>query len=843
MNRLINAVPKLKILKQRNNPFLTNIKKAVDYAENVLKEIKNTFDNYTNHDINHSFSVIKYMLDAVTDINKLSDLELTVIIYAGLFHDIGMVVTDDEKTDIKNNKYGLSPYNYSCVLENCSKNEYLAMQEIIRPIHALRSKEHILEKMTSQRSIFEVVGMNGIYFDEMLAEICVAHNEEFEWVKLNLQNDIKLGKYTVNAQYIAILLRIGDLLDIDSSRTPDYLYNLISPKGISDTEWRQQFVISNSEKIVDTANGIKVIEFYGTTEDAKIHRKILNYIDWIKKELENAADFLNQSVYEKYHLNISTNIRNCIKPKNFEFSNLKLSLEYNSITNLLMGENIYNNKRCGLREIIQNSIDACQLMKEEAKNLEAYKYNAYVPKIVIRIDENKKSVSIFDNGIGMSFDIIKKYFLNVGVSYYSSNDCRYRGYSYTPIGNYGIGFLACFMLSDTVKIKTKRFDSRDTYVVDVEKNNEYVIFNKVLDNAISFTEITLDKMFFEVFNSVDDIKSYIEKTFLADGIDIIIQIIDKNGKCLDVKCDLMAFDLDKDDKICISKYLDGIEAYASINKKVRFIDSLHYLSGNNYIYINGELLKYDSNTHNIDDLIYDNELNYVTATLITKSLQEKLDSFYEALDDYEEAVEKLNDIEELEKINVYYNAGEIGFIGEGYYCDIVSADLVELFDDGFTAYDLLSLFDSDDLLDTDLSAIYTSGNQCSIVSIGENKYLMFDKDKYLRWLGDEKRYLFVRNVLISRYDLTIPTVASGIRINNITVNVLNKSVIPDISRTDIQEGVSKKINYAIGKAVHLWIYDNGELLAEEKGVLKQFINLNYSKNNEFMASEYKNLIR
>ena len=77
----------------------------------------------------------------------------------------------------------------------------------------------------------------------------------------------------------------------------------------------------------------------------------------------------------------------------------------------------------------------------------------------------------------MSFDIIKKYFLNVGVSYYNSKDCKYRGYSYVPIGNYGIGFLACFMLSNNVQIKSKRFDSADTIIVDIEKDKISDIVN------------------------------------------------------------------------------------------------------------------------------------------------------------------------------------------------------------------------------------------------------------------------------------------------------------------------------------------------------------------------------
>ena len=242
----------------------------IEYADNMLKEIKTTFRNYTNHDIGHSFNVIRYMCDAVSDLNQLSDLEITVIIYAGLLHDIGMVVSPNEKELVKNNKYTLSSYNFNSVLENCNGDEVLAIQEIIRPIHAIRSKEHIINTMMRDKAhLFSVPDINGVYFDKIVADICVAHNEEFEWIKLHLSNNKVLGKYSINPQYIAILLRLADLLDVDSSRAPDYLYNLIAPNGKSDDEWKQHFIITNSNKIIDSDNGIKYIEFYGETEDAK----------------------------------------------------------------------------------------------------------------------------------------------------------------------------------------------------------------------------------------------------------------------------------------------------------------------------------------------------------------------------------------------------------------------------------------------------------------------------------------------------------------------------------------------------------------------------------------------
>lgn len=848
MERLLQAVPKLNILKDKSNPFYDNIKEMIEYADNMLKEIKTTFRNYTNHDIGHSFNVIRYMCDAVSDLNQLSDLEITVIIYAGLLHDIGMVVSPNEKELVKNNKYTLSSYNFNSVLENCNGDEVLAIQEIIRPIHAIRSKEHIINTMMRDKAhLFSVPDINGVYFDKIVADICVAHNEEFEWIKLHLSNNKVLGKYSINPQYIAILLRLADLLDVDSSRAPDYLYNLIAPNGKSDDEWKQHFIITNSNKIIDSDNGIKYIEFYGETEDAKIHRKLLNYFDFIKKELECATDFLYETTNEKYHLNISTNIRNHITPKNFEFSNFKLSLDYKSITNLLMGENIYNNKRCGLREIIQNSIDACKLMKEEARNLDEYKYRDYHPEITIVIDEVRKTASIYDNGIGMSFDIIKKYFLNVGVSYYNSNDCKYRGYSYIPIGNYGIGFLSCFMLSNNVQIRSKRFDSDDTIIIDIEKDNEYVVFSKSSEHRPSFTEIILDETFFNAFPSKESVISYIEETFLNSSIDITIKSIEASNEQNSYKCNLLSLTSTGKDDICLTKYLNNFEAYATINKNLEYIKTLDDYSNTNYIYENNRFSKYDASKHNIDKLIIENELTYITIVFIPNSMSEKLESYYEALGDYKEAIEKTEEC--FDTINIFYNNDECILYkhNEHLVIDISNPhtpnSYYEQIFHGFSVYDLLNQIDSSDLSDTDLYSIYIyDNNHQSIVGCDENNYLIFYKDYYYAWQNRRKRLLYVRNVLINHFAIHLPSICYGIRINEIIVNVLNKNVVPDISRSNLQEDVTLNINYALGKAIHLWILENNSLSPSEKSVLVDFINLNYCDPNPFVSGSYDGLI-
>lgn len=54
-------------------------------------------------------------------------------------------------------------------------------------------------------------------------------------------------------------------------------------------------------------------------------------------------------------------------------------------------------------------------------------FQKYEPIILVALNNEKQSVTILDNGSGMNLEILKKYFLNVGVSYYNSDAYKLQG--------------------------------------------------------------------------------------------------------------------------------------------------------------------------------------------------------------------------------------------------------------------------------------------------------------------------------------------------------------------------------------------------------------------------------
>lgn len=131
---------------------------------------------------------MEYMYALVVDINKLSELEVALLIYSALLHDIGMIANVDEIKEIKADHAILGERKYSKVLEKYG-DEMTALQECVRPVHGKRARDYIETKMDER--LFLIPESTNISFKSELAQICMSHNEDFEWIKKNLHNDEK----------------------------------------------------------------------------------------------------------------------------------------------------------------------------------------------------------------------------------------------------------------------------------------------------------------------------------------------------------------------------------------------------------------------------------------------------------------------------------------------------------------------------------------------------------------------------------------------------------------------------------------------------------------------------
>ncbi len=125
----------------------------------------------------------------------------------------------------------------------------------------------------------------------------------------------------------------------------------------------------------------------------------------------------------------------------------------------LMIHSLYSNKEIAVRELISNASDAADKLRFEAleKN-DLYEKNSDL-KIWVDFDKDKKTITISDNGIGMSRDDIVK---NIGTIAKSGTKEFLKKLSGDQakdanlIGQFGVGFYSAFIISDEVTLESRK---------------------------------------------------------------------------------------------------------------------------------------------------------------------------------------------------------------------------------------------------------------------------------------------------------------------------------------------------------------------------------------------------
>tara|TARA_B100000579_G_scaffold102902_1_gene81912 strand:+ start:4949 stop:6859 length:1911 start_codon:yes stop_codon:yes gene_type:complete len=121
---------------------------------------------------------------------------------------------------------------------------------------------------------------------------------------------------------------------------------------------------------------------------------------------------------------------------------------------------VYSDHEIFLRELVSNSVDAIKKRKMAAFAGDCIAGEE--EKIKISIDRDKKTLTIRDNGIGMTSEEIKKYINQVAFSSAEEFLEKYKQPNDGFIGHFGLGFYSSFMVADEVEIITKsaRTDSQ-----------------------------------------------------------------------------------------------------------------------------------------------------------------------------------------------------------------------------------------------------------------------------------------------------------------------------------------------------------------------------------------------
>ncbi len=160
----------------------------------------------------------------------------------------------------------------------------------------------------------------------------------------------------------------------------------------------------------------------------------------------------------------------------------------------LMIHSLYSNREIFLRELISNASDACDKLRFEGLHNAALFENDSELDIHVSYNKEEKTITIADNGIGMSRDEVINNLGTIAKSGTREFFTRLSGDQQKDanlIGQFGVGFYSAFIVADRVSVLTRRAGEKTDQGVSWESDGggEFVI--EMVDRAPRGTTITL----------------------------------------------------------------------------------------------------------------------------------------------------------------------------------------------------------------------------------------------------------------------------------------------------------------------------------------------------------------
>lgn len=160
----------------------------------------------------------------------------------------------------------------------------------------------------------------------------------------------------------------------------------------------------------------------------------------------------------------------------------------------LMIHSLYSNKEIFLRELISNTSDAADKLRFAALHDDALYENDSELKITIEFDDKLKSLSVVDNGIGMSREDVIEHLGTIaksGTKQFFESLTGDQRHDAQLIGQFGVGFYSSFIVADRVEVLSRRAGQPRTDGVrwSSEGKGDYVV--ETIDRPSRGTRVTL----------------------------------------------------------------------------------------------------------------------------------------------------------------------------------------------------------------------------------------------------------------------------------------------------------------------------------------------------------------
>lgn len=188
---------------------------------------------------------------------------------------------------------------------------------------------------------------------------------------------------------------------------------------------------------------------------------------------------------------------------------MQFQTEVNQLLQLMI-HSLYSNKEIFLRELISNASDALDKLNFLSVSDDKYKSLKFEPKIEIKMDKDKKTLTIIDNGIGMDKDDLIN---NLGTIAKSGTKSFLENLSGDAkkdsqlIGQFGVGFYSAFMVASKIEVLSKKALEDKAYLWSSDANGYDISDASKEEQGTSITLHLKDDEFANAYK----IESIIEK--------------------------------------------------------------------------------------------------------------------------------------------------------------------------------------------------------------------------------------------------------------------------------------------------------------------------------------------
>lgn len=455
--------------------YLGRLRDLRNRVAGEVRSINELFPEYTPHDEEYHLRRLFHVADTLIERPRYEEMQATelFVLACGLYsHDWGMAVSRVERNYITT---GLLPdgtvvadlallpdetvrFRQFLVTRGLDPEEVHASgasdddwREYVRRTHAFRSAERA-------RRFFEPID-GGVA--EAVARICEGHWLDFETLQdfTRFPTAFSVLREPLNLAALAVYVRLTDLLDIASDRTPYVIWKFVAPRNAhSRLEWEKHRALQPAT--CPPYQGGRIVRVDGSTDDHEVYAALEDLRIYCEGQLRGCTDLLARLNDPRHQLDLY-HLEWRVAARGFEPVPVRFEFDRERVFEILSDEIYQSDAHVFLRELLQNSIDAIRMRREFLRRAGVEPPAFGLIKVEVEHKaEGDARVIWTDNGVGMDAHIVRNYLAVAGRSFYRSDDFRRLGLPIDPISRFGIGILSCFMVADEVHIDT----FKDPYV-------------------------------------------------------------------------------------------------------------------------------------------------------------------------------------------------------------------------------------------------------------------------------------------------------------------------------------------------------------------------------------------